>query len=113
MIATVAGARPGRWRIGYRTVSSVDGHETFGRYSFTVAGRPACGGHHHGHHGNGDEKPANVENPGADDGPGDDSDGQAITTSDGEGSSSPGAIVALVAGGAVVAALVVRRLLRR
>ncbi|HEX2195347.1 MAG TPA: copper resistance CopC family protein, partial [Actinomycetota bacterium] len=38
----VAGGEPGRWQVGYRVISSLDGHQTQGRYAFTVAGERDC-----------------------------------------------------------------------
>lgn len=38
----VAVGQPGRWQVGYRVISSLDGHRTQGRYAFTVAGKRDC-----------------------------------------------------------------------
>ena len=38
----LAGGEPGRWQVAYRVISSLDGHQTQGRYAFTVAGKRDC-----------------------------------------------------------------------
>ncbi len=38
----VSSGEPGRWRVAYRVISSLDGHQTQGRYAFTVAGARDC-----------------------------------------------------------------------
>lgn len=38
----VATGQPGRWEVSYRVISSLDGHQTQGRYAFTVAGKKDC-----------------------------------------------------------------------
>ena len=38
----VAGGQPGRWRVTYNVISSEDGHNSRGAFSFTVAGKRDC-----------------------------------------------------------------------
>jgi hypothetical protein len=40
--ARVAVGQPGKWQVSYRVISALDGHETEGGFSFTVAGRKDC-----------------------------------------------------------------------
>ena len=42
IVLTVEGGEPGKWKVAYRAVSSVDGHQTKGRFDFTVAGSKDC-----------------------------------------------------------------------
>ena len=42
VVLTVEGGEPGKWKVKYRAVSSVDGHQTRGAISFTVAGKKDC-----------------------------------------------------------------------
>lgn len=42
IVLTPAGGEPGRWKVKYRAVSSVDGHQTRGSISFTVRGKKDC-----------------------------------------------------------------------
>lgn len=41
--AALARGEPGRWRVGFQSVSAVDGHLVRGSFKFTVAGRRRCG----------------------------------------------------------------------
>jgi methionine-rich copper-binding protein CopC len=38
----ITGGEPGRWEASYRVISSVDGHMTKDRFSFTVDGKKDC-----------------------------------------------------------------------
>ena len=42
VVLSVQGGEPGKWEVTYQTVSSVDGHETGGNFSFTVSGKNEC-----------------------------------------------------------------------
>jgi len=42
IVVAVAGGEPGKWRVSYRAVSAVDGHQTRGNFSFKVSGRRDC-----------------------------------------------------------------------
>lgn len=42
LIASVENAQPGHWRVSYSVISSVDGHQTHGGYSFHVRGKKDC-----------------------------------------------------------------------
>ncbi|MFN2588723.1 MAG: copper resistance protein CopC [Actinomycetota bacterium] len=91
--ARVAVGQPGRWRVSYRVISALDGHESRGLYTFTVAGRRDC---------TPDEPPAT----GAPD------DAAAAPTPEGEDPAGAGAPVIPIALGAiavVVLAFIVRR----
>lgn len=38
----VDGGQPGRWKVSYRVISSVDGHSTRGTFGFRVKGKKDC-----------------------------------------------------------------------
>ena len=40
--ATLAGGQPGAWKVEWRVISGVDGHDTRDSYSFKVAGKKDC-----------------------------------------------------------------------
>lgn len=42
IVVTIDGGEPGRWKVTYRAVSSVDGHQTKGKVGFEVAGKKDC-----------------------------------------------------------------------
>lgn len=42
IVASVSNAQPGRWRASFRAISSVDGHESEGSWTFRVAGDRDC-----------------------------------------------------------------------
>lgn len=42
IVLTPGGGVPGRWKVKYRAVSAVDGHQTRGSISFTVRGKKDC-----------------------------------------------------------------------
>lgn len=42
IVLTLEGGRPGRWKVSYRAVSRVDGHQTKGILGFKVAGKKDC-----------------------------------------------------------------------
>ena len=44
ILLTLEGGEPGRWKVSYRAVSSVDGHRTRGNFGFTVTGNKDCRG---------------------------------------------------------------------
>lgn len=93
--ARVAVGQPGRWRVSYRVISALDGHETKGFYTFTVAGRKDC---------TPDEPPAT----GTPDGGGT----RAVETPNGDdvtGSSPPVVPIAFGALAVIVLAFIVRR----
>lgn len=89
----VATGQPGKWRVSYRVISSLDGHLTRGGYAFTVAGDKDC---------TPDVKPS--DDPG--DGP-----TQAAPDEDEEpdGSGAPVVPIALGAAAVIVVAFLVRR----
>jgi hypothetical protein len=90
----VAVGQPGRWRVSYRVISALDGHESKGFYTFTVAGRKDC---------TPDDPPA-TETPGG--------EAAATTNPEGRDVSGSGAPVVPIAFGAlavVVLAFIVRR----
>ena len=92
--ARVAVGQPGRWRVSYRVISALDGHESKGFYTFTVAGRKDC---------TPDEPPATQTPGGA---------AAATTTPEGEDLTGSGAPVVPIAFGAlavIVLAFIVRR----
>lgn len=43
IVLALEGGEPGDWTVRYRAVSSVDGHQTGGRFQFTVEGPRSCG----------------------------------------------------------------------
>ena len=91
--ARVAVGQPGKWRVSYRVISALDGHETKGGYTFTVAGRKDC-------------MPDDPATDAPEDGP------DAAPTPEGEdvsGSSAPVVPIALGAIAVVVLAFIVRR----
>lgn len=93
----VATGQPGKWRVSYRVISALDGHQTQGSYTFRVAGRRDC---------NPDEP---TPEPDPEDTGG---DPEAAPTDDGDDTSGSGAPVipiALGAVGVVVLALILRR----
>lgn len=93
----VATGQPGKWQVSYRVVSSLDGHQTQGRYAFTVAGKKDC---------TPDEDP--TDDPG--DGPTQAAPGDTDETGDtGDSSGAPVIPIALGAVALVAVALVVRR----
>ncbi len=42
IVGSVSNAQPGRWKASYRAISSVDGHESEGSWTFRVAGDKDC-----------------------------------------------------------------------
>ncbi len=93
--ARVAVGQPGRWRVSYRVVSALDGHESKGFYTFTVAGRKDC----------------TPDDPAATDAPGE-ADGRGAATPEREdvtGSSPPVVPIAFGALAVIVLAFIVRR----
>ncbi|MBW3595285.1 MAG: copper resistance protein CopC [Actinobacteria bacterium] len=42
IVVAPRGGRRGDWKVSYRAVSSVDGHQTRGKLTFSVAGRKDC-----------------------------------------------------------------------
>ena len=42
IVLSLEGGEPGRWKVSYRAVSSVDGHQTRGTLAFKVAGTKDC-----------------------------------------------------------------------
>ena len=42
IVASVSNAQPGRWKASFRAISSVDGHESEGSWTFRVAGDKDC-----------------------------------------------------------------------
>jgi methionine-rich copper-binding protein CopC len=42
IVATISDAEPGKWSATWRAISSVDGHDTDGNFSFTVDGKRDC-----------------------------------------------------------------------
>jgi methionine-rich copper-binding protein CopC len=94
----VATGQPGRWRVSYRVISALDGHETQGAYSFTVAGQKDC---------TPDGATPAPDGTGPDPG-----ETRAAPTDDGTGDTGSGAPVVPIALGAVavvVLALILRR----
>jgi copper resistance protein C len=93
----VATGQPGKWQVSYRVISSLDGHQTQGRYTFTVAGEKDCTPDPEPTHSGINEDPA-APNPdaAADDEP-DDSSGAPVVP------------IALGAVGLIAVALIVRR----
>lgn len=89
----VATGQPGRWQVSYRVISSLDGHETQGRYAFTVAGRRDCTPDDRSTDDPGDEPTGAA--PGDDERP--------------DGSGAPVIPIALGAVGLIAVAFVVRR----
>ena len=89
-----AGGQPGKWKVSYRTISSVDGHLVKGSYGLRVSGEPDCSAPKK------DDGPDNPPRAGGNGEPPPDDD---------EGSSFP--TVPVVLGSAVVigAALLIRR----
>ncbi len=94
----VATGQPGRWRVSYRVISAVDGHETRGSYGFTVAGERDC-------------TPDAATSPPDDGEPDDEATGAAPPDDEDSdsGSSAPVVPIALGAVAVVVLALIVRR----
>ncbi|MDQ3981111.1 MAG: copper resistance protein CopC [Actinomycetota bacterium] len=93
----VATGQPGRWRVSYRVISALDGHQTRGGYAFTVAGEKDC---------------TPDATPAPDGTEPDDGATQAAPTDDGDGEPGSGAPVIPIALGAVavvVLAAIVRR----
>lgn len=89
----VATGQPGKWRVSYRVISSVDGHLTRGGYAFTVAGKKDC---------TPDEEPSDDPGDGPAQGaPGDDEEP--------ESSGAPIVPIALGAAALIGVALLVRR----
>lgn len=90
----VAVGQPGRWKVSYRVISSLDGHLTRGGYEFTVAGKKDC---------TPDENPTDAPDDGATE--------AAPPREDEEpaGSGAPVVPIALGAVGLIVVALIVRR----
>lgn len=43
LVVALEGGRPGAWKVFYRAVSSVDGHQTRGTLTFKVSGKRDCG----------------------------------------------------------------------
>lgn len=92
--ARVAVGQPGRWRVSYRVISALDGHESKGSYTFTVAGRRDCT----------PDEPQATETP--------DDDPEAVATPAGDdvsGSSAPVVPIAFGALAVLVLAFIVRR----
>lgn len=42
IVLSAEGGEPGKWKVTYRAVSSVDGHQTKGSFGFTVTGTKDC-----------------------------------------------------------------------
>ena len=42
VVMALRGGEPGKWKVSYQAVSSVDGHRTRGEFSFTVGGKKDC-----------------------------------------------------------------------
>lgn len=42
IVLSLGGGQPGRWKVSYRAVSAVDGHQTRGSFGFTVSGKKDC-----------------------------------------------------------------------
>lgn len=87
--------QPGRWQVSYRVISSLDGHQTQGRYAFTVAGRRDC---------TPDDGPTDEPAPDATRAAPRDDDPEDV-----EGSGAPVVPIALGAAALIVVALIVRR----
>jgi methionine-rich copper-binding protein CopC len=94
-----ATGQPGRWQVSYRVISAADGHETKGKYAFTVAGKKDC---------TPDPKP--TDEPKGDEDPAAPNDKASPDDSDDTGgSSAPVVPIALGAAALIVVALLVRR----
>lgn len=91
----VDGGEPGRWKVTYRVISSLDGHSTGGSFSFRVKGKQDCS----------DPQPAATDGTTAGD------DGMAaerpLSDSDEAGGGFP--IIAILLGGVVVLGAIVVR----
>lgn len=98
-IATVrtATGQPGRWQVSYRVISALDGHETQGKYAFTVAGKRDC---------TPDPQPTKGGNEDPD---GPNEAAPPEESEDSGGSSAPVVPIALGAAALIVVALLVRR----
>ena len=90
-------AQPGRWKVSYEVISSIDGHRTDGSYALTVAGKADC-------------SKDKDEGKGDGGGPGPQAGGDTGGDTEDDESSFPIVPVALGTGGLVALALVVRRL---
>ena len=42
IVLSPAGGEAGKWKVSYRAVSAVDGHQTRGKFTFTVRGKRDC-----------------------------------------------------------------------
>ena len=42
IVLSVSGGEPGKWKVSYRAVSAVDGHQTRGAFAFSVGGKKDC-----------------------------------------------------------------------
>jgi len=42
IVLALRGGEPGNWKVSYRAVSSVDGHQTRGKLAFSVTGKKDC-----------------------------------------------------------------------
>ncbi|MDQ3958275.1 MAG: copper resistance protein CopC [Actinomycetota bacterium] len=92
----VQGGEPGTWRVSYRVISSLDGHETRGGYAFAVAGKRDCG------------PPDEPTDAPPTDGPG---DGDAAAPGDGAAAESGAPVIPIALGAVAVVAVafIVRR----
>lgn len=91
-----ATGQPGKWEVSYRVISSLDAHQTQGRYTFTVAGDKDCTPDGEPTHSGENEDPA-APNP------------RAGSEDEPEGSGAPVIPIALGAAGLIAVALIVRR----
>jgi len=63
IVLDLEGGEPGRWKVSYRAVSSVDGHQTRGDLAFTVAGKEDCSRTDKGDDIDAADNPGIIENP--------------------------------------------------
>jgi methionine-rich copper-binding protein CopC len=66
--ATVGDGQPGRWRARFEAVSTIDGHPTHDRWTFTVKGKADCSKKSKNPGGNGGNPEADSAAPPGDDG---------------------------------------------
>ncbi|MDQ5814721.1 MAG: copper resistance protein CopC [Actinomycetota bacterium] len=99
IVASVSDAQPGRWKASYRAISSVDGHESEGSWTFRVAGQKDCS----------EDETSGDDDPGDNDAiePGTEATGDTAPAAD--ASSFPVVPVAIGAAILLLAAFLVRR----
>lgn len=63
IVISLTGGEPGRWKVSYRAVSSVDGHQTKGKFDFRVSGKKDCTQETPGDQVDAGDDPGIVQNP--------------------------------------------------